>query len=253
MRVTRCFVPPPLHSGHAVQLPAAAGAHLARVLRARAGDALTLFDGRGGEYQASILEVGRRGVRVQVGAHERLERESPLAVTLLQSLTRAERMDFIVQKATELGTAAIIAWPSRRSVVRLDATGLARRREHWHGIAISACEQCGRNRLPAVHVALDLAAACALGADTTSAPELRLMLQPQAVAPLPAMLRADGSSGGSIRLLIGPEGGLEADELDLALQLGFQACRLGPRVLRAETAPLAALAAIQALAGDLRS
>jgi len=242
MRLTRCFVPPPLHPGETRLLPQQVSTHVARVLRARAGDALTLFDGLGGEYHASIVALERRGVRVRVDAHRAIERESPLAVTLLQALARAERMDLIVQKATELGVSAIVAWPGERSVVRLDEAGLARRREHWRAVAISACEQCGRNRVPSVQVAPDLAAACA----QADAAGLRLLLAPQAERTLPAMVQR----ASSIALLVGPEGGLDDAELSLALERGFQACRLGPRVLRAETAPLAALAALQAVAGD---
>ncbi len=242
MRLTRCYVPPPLQPGDTRLLPQQVSTHVARVLRSRAGDALTLFDGRGGEYAACIVAIERRGVRVRIDAHRAIERESPLSVTLLPGLARAERMDFIVQKATELGVTAIVAWPGERSVVRLDAPGLARRCEHWHAVAISACEQCGRNRVPSVRVAPDLAGACAQ-ADARS---LRLLLAPEAERTLISC--AQQASG--VALLVGPEGGFGEQELSLAAQRGFQPCRLGPRVLRAETAPLAALAALQAVAGD---
>jgi 16S rRNA (uracil1498-N3)-methyltransferase len=245
MRLTRCYVPAPLHAGDTRLLPEDVSTHVARVLRARVGQLLTLFDGRGGEYDATILEIDRRGVRVQIDTHRAIERESPLTVTLLQALARGERMDLIVQKATELGVDAIVAWGGERSVVRLDAQGLAKRCEHWRAIAISACEQCGRNRVPTIGALADLATACAQ-ADATS---LRLLLSAEADRTLTSLLQ----HASSISLLIGPEGGFSDDELALAEHHGFQACRLGPRVLRAETAPLAALAVIQAVAGDFLS
>jgi len=242
MRLTRCFVPPPLAVGDTRLLPEDVSTHVARVLRARAGQLLTLFDGRGGEYQATILAIDRRGVRVQIDLHRAIERESSLNVTLLQALARGERMDFITQKATELGAAAIVAWIAERSVVRLNGAALARRCEHWRAVAISACEQCGRNRVPTIDAVADLASASAL----TDSASLRLMLAPDAERSMTALVQ----SGSGISLLVGPEGGFSDDELALARQHGFQSCALGPRVLRAETAPLAALAALQAVAGD---
>jgi 16S rRNA (uracil1498-N3)-methyltransferase len=245
MRLTRCFVPPPLCVGDTRLLPDAVSTHVARVLRARAGGLLTLFDGRGGEYQATIREIDRRGVRVQLDLHRPIERESALRVTLLQALARGERMDFITQKATELGVAAIVGWGAERSVVRLDSAALARRCEHWRAVAISACEQCGRNRVPAIDVVEDLASACAR-VDSAS---LRLLLAADASGTLTSVVQ----QASDISLAVGPEGGFSDTELALAGQHGFQSCRLGPRVLRAETAPLAALAAIQAVAGDFLS
>jgi 16S rRNA (uracil1498-N3)-methyltransferase len=242
MRLTRCFVPPPLAAGDTRLLPEAVATHVARVLRARAGQRLTLFDGRGGEYDATILEIGRCGVRVQIDVQRAIERESPLSVTLLQALARGERMDLIVQKATELGVGSIVAWGGERSVVRLDEQGLARRCEHWRAVAIGACEQCGRNRVPTIEAVADLASACGKP-DATS---LRVLLAADAERPLSSVAR----QASSIMLLIGPEGGFGEHELALAAHHGFQSCRLGPRVLRAETAPLAALAALQAIAGD---
>ena len=244
MRLTRCFVPPPLAVGDTRLLPGEVSTHLARVLRARAGQQLTLFDGCGGEYDALILQIERGGVRVRIDAHRAIERESPLRVLLLQALARGERMDIIVQKATELGVTAIVAWPGQRSVVRLQGDALARRCDHWRAVATSACEQCGRNRVPTLSAVADLAAACAQS-DTGS---VRLLLAPEGHRTLPSIVR--GAPVTSISLAVGPEGGFSDDELALAARQGFQACRLGPRVLRAETAPLAALAALQALAGD---
>jgi 16S rRNA (uracil1498-N3)-methyltransferase len=246
MRLTRCFVPGPLQVGTLCDLPAAAAIHVARVLRLSAGDELTVFDGRGGEYAARLVSTGRQGARARIESHSALERESPLAVTLLQALARGERMDFIVQKATELGVSRVLAFASERSVLRLGSDARARRLEHWRAVAISACEQCGRNRIPSVTLASDLAAACA----QAEAP-LRVLLDPRASLSLPAALQRTASLR-QLALLIGPEGGLSEAELQLALRSGFLDCRLGSRVLRAETAPLAALAVAQALAGDLR-
>lgn len=243
MRLTRCYVPEALHAGDTVSLPERTSSHIGRVLRARVGEALTLFDGRGGEYEAQILTIDRRFVRVRVGDHHSFERESPLRVTLLQAMARAERMDLVVQKATELGVAGIIVVPGERSVVRLDAQGLRKRCEHWLAVAISACEQCGRNRVPTIEAASDLASGC----ERAPAQDCRVLLAPDAQQTLLALI----APATSVSLLIGPEGGFDAEEMMLAMQHGFQAGRLGPRVLRAETAPLAALAAIQASAGDL--
>ena len=182
MRLTRCYVPPPLAAGETRLLPEQVSTHVARVLRARAGEALTLFDGRGGEFDATIVELGRRGVSVRIDAHHAIERESPLRVTLLQALARAERMDLIVQKATELGVASIVAWSAGRSVVQLDGAGLARRCEHWRAVAISACEQCGRNQVPPIVAVNDLASACAHAAtEAAGSAYLRLLLAPERV------------------------------------------------------------------------
>ena len=242
MRSTRIYVDLELASDQELLLPAAQSAHLLRVLRLRTGAALTLFNGRGGEYAAELTGTVKSGARVAVRAHAALERESPLHLTLLQGVARGERMDSIVQKATELGVQRIVPVSCEFSVVRLDAANRQRRAEHWRAVAIAACEQCGRNRIPQVEPIGDFAEACA-----ASSAELRLMLLPQApesLAALTAGLR-------SAVLLVGPEGGLSAREQLQAQRSGFRPCRLGPRTLRTETAPLAALAALQALAGDL--
>jgi 16S rRNA (uracil1498-N3)-methyltransferase len=249
MRLTRCFVAAELAGEATLTLPPGPSAHVAKVLRLRVGAALTLFNGRGGEFEAQILALERAGVRVRLGRHLALEREAPIAVTLLQCLARGERMDWIVQKATELGVAAIVPVASERSVVRLDESGARRRHQHWQAVAISACEQCGRNRLPEVTAAIDFERACAgdgYGAD------VRLLLSPDAPQSLAAAIKAlpGQKPAASMSVLIGPEGGLSETELALAQRHGFRACRLGPRTLRAETAPLAALSAIHALVGD---
>ena len=249
MRLTRCFVPSALAADSTLVLPEGPSGHIARVLRLRAGDALRLFDGRGGEFEATIEAIERRGVRVRLGKHHAIEREAPIAVTLLQCLVRAERMDFIVQKATELGAASIVPVQSRHTMVRLDDASLERRRQHWQAVAISACEQCGRNRIPELHQVQTLEQACAEQAATARASVARLLLDPGGSLALASALRTLPAAS-ELTLLLGPEGGLSEQEIALAQQHGFRACHLGPRVLRAETAPLAALAAVQALLGD---
>ncbi|MCC7464042.1 MAG: 16S rRNA (uracil(1498)-N(3))-methyltransferase [Gammaproteobacteria bacterium] len=249
MAIPRVYVDLPLASGATVELPALASSHVTRVLRLRAGDALTLFNGRGGEYTATLARpVARDHASVKVDTHAAVERESPLALTLLQAIARGERMDLIVQKATELGVARIVPLTTERSVVRLDERQAARRLEHWRAVAIAACEQCGRNRPPQIDAITDFErladATCGLAPGERSP---RLMLEPDAPAALAA--RAVGLTAAT--LLVGPEGGWSEREAALARRSGFTACRLGPRVLRTETAPLAALAVLQALAGDL--
>jgi 16S rRNA (uracil1498-N3)-methyltransferase len=248
MRLTRCFVAAELSSGLRLRLPPGPSAHIARVLRLRAGATLLLFDGRGGEYEAQILALERSGVEVSVGAHAPIDREAPVAVSLLQCLARGERMDWIVQKATELGVARLVPVASEHSVVRLDDASAQRRSLHWQGIIESACEQCGRNRLPLLRPAVDFEEACAQASDGAA----RLLLDPLGNVSLSAALTALPVSGprAELSLLIGPEGGFSARERAIAEHYGFLSCQLGPRILRAETAPLAALAAIQTLLGD---
>ncbi len=247
MRLTRCFLPGPLREHSVVTLPADSAAHIRRVLRLRAGAELSLFDGRGGEYAARLLPSGREGLQAEVREHHALEREAPVAVTLLQCLARGERMDWVVQKATELGVVEIAPVVSRYSVVQLSGAAAERRVAHLRAVAISACEQCGRNRIPTLAPLRELPAAL----EATQA-ALRLLLAPQARDGLPTLLTNLPASNPSIALLIGPEGGLSEEEVQLARQRGFQPCHLGPRILRTETAPLAVLAAIQTLAGDFR-
>jgi 16S rRNA (uracil1498-N3)-methyltransferase len=249
MRLTRCYVPTALESQSTLRLPAATAAHVAKVLRLRAGAALTLFDGRGGEFEAQVLALDRHGVQVRVGLHRAIERESAIPVTLLQCLIRAERMDWIVQKATELGAAAIVPLASQHSVVRLDDSSAARRLAHWQAVALSACEQCGRNRVPSVHAAV----AFEEGLAEARASAARLMLAPQAQQSVAGAAHALAAAGliTSVSVLVGPEGGFSEQEQAIAHERGFLDCHLGPRVLRAETAALAALAAIQALLVDV--
>jgi 16S rRNA (uracil1498-N3)-methyltransferase len=242
MRLTRVFVDQPLQSGKGVGLPEQSGLHLTRVLRLDAGAAVTLFDGHGGEYAGTLERDGKK-FWARVGAHDPVERESPLRITLLQGVARGERMDLIVQKATELGVVRIVPVLAERSVVKVDSTQAERKRDHWQAIAIAACEQCGRNRVPVV------AAPARLGDALDALPgnTMRCILAADGGSPLTAV-RADGRD---IVLLIGPEGGLADDERRFARLREFEAYRMGPRILRTETAGLTALATLQAILGDL--
>jgi 16S rRNA (uracil1498-N3)-methyltransferase len=243
MRLTRIFVEQKLISGKGVGLPEQAGLHLTRVLRLDVGAAVTLFDGTGGEYEGTLERDGKK-IWARVGAHTDIERESPLAVTLIQGIARGERMDLIVQKATELGVTRILPVFAERSVVKVDASKGARKLEHWRSIAVSACEQCGRNRVP------EVAEPIALG-DAVRALEpgnARYLLAAGARDSLATAMRRD--AGKPVVLMIGPEGGLADGEREFAVANGFTACSMGPRILRTETAGLAALAILQTIAGD---
>lgn len=240
----RFFCPPPLVAGVETALPAGAAHHALRVLRLKAGDAVTLFDGEGGEYGAELAHASSRAIAVRVVERRAIERESPLAVTLVQGLAAADRMDYAVQKAVELGVAAIVPVVSARSVARLDGARAARRVEHWRQIAVAACEQSGRNRLPQVFPPQDLA----LWLQAPSHARLRVLLAPDAAGSLGDLT----NPAGAVELLVGPEGGFTEEESAAALAAGFRALRLGPRVLRTETAGVAMLAAMSALWGDWR-
>jgi 16S rRNA (uracil1498-N3)-methyltransferase len=205
------------------------------------GAELTVFDGRGGEYPATIVESRGTVLRVRLGDHRPLERESPLEITLAQGLARGERMDWAVQKATELGVAVLAPLVTERSVVKLDVRQAAKRREHWRGVAIAACEQCGRNRLPDVRAPAPFDEWL-----RTAGSGVRLLLDPTASSGL----RAIGKPP-ALTLLVGPEGGLSPAERTLAIEAGFLPVRMGPRVLRTETAAIAAISALQALFADM--
>ncbi|HTE40007.1 MAG TPA: 16S rRNA (uracil(1498)-N(3))-methyltransferase, partial [Steroidobacteraceae bacterium] len=223
--------------------PPAGANHVARVLRLRAGAALVVFDGTGGEYRAEIASVAGNNVTVAVGAHIQGVVESPLRITITQGIPRSERMDWALQKATELGVAVIAPVIAARSVVRLDESQSAKKLEHWRNIVIGACEQCGRNRIPQVLQPRSLREHL-----TTHPKEgLRLVLNPTA----PGSLAGLTSMPTKVELLIGPEGGLDDDELAHAQTAGYVPVRLGPRVLRTETAAVTALSVLQAMWGDL--
>lgn len=242
MRLRRVYVDSPLATGTRIRLEGNAASHVTRVLRLRVGEALTLFNGEGGEYAGSIDKAHGGEVTVAVGAHRADERESPLGITLVQGISRGERMDLVVQKATELGVARLAPVLTERSVVRLDAHQADRKLLHWRAIMIGACEQSGRNRVP--ELAPPVALKEFLGAGTAGG--TRLLLSPQAARRLTDLPRP----AGGVTVLIGPEGGLTEEEQQAALGAGFEAVRMGPRVLRTETAAIAALALLQGEFGD---
>lgn len=245
MTVPRFFCPLPLSCGVALDLPEDAARHAGRVLRLRVGDALTLFDGRGGEYGARITATARDQVAVEILEWRDIDVESPLSVTLIQALQAGDKMDLTLQKAVELGATRIVPVASRRSVLKLQGERAARRVAHWRAVAVSACEQCGRNRVPVIDEIIELDRWLALPSPGLGP---RLMLAPAAADSLLSLPRP--ASGAEIELLIGAEGGLAPEEMAMAMAAGFQGVRLGPRVLRTETAGMAALAAIQTVWGD---
>jgi len=238
MRLSRFFIDAPLSLGQH-ELPEAQAHYIGRVLRHAAGDAVQLFDGSGQEYRGELIEVGKKAVRVELREQLAGQAESPLRIHLGQGLSRGERMDWAIQKATELGVGEITPIVSERCEVRLKDERADKRLAHWRQVAISACEQCGRSVLPLIHPPISLAEWQA-----NVQAELKLVLHPVA-APLESHARPQ-----SLAFLIGPEGGLSEAEVEQARAAGFHAARLGPRVLRTETAPVVALAVAQQLWGD---
>ncbi|KIU54567.1 MULTISPECIES: 16S rRNA (uracil(1498)-N(3))-methyltransferase [Pseudomonas] len=238
MRLSRFFIDAPLSLGEH-DLPEAQAHYIGRVLRMAPGDAVQLFDGSGQEYLGELLEVGKKSVRVTLAQALPGQAESPLHVHLGQGLSRGERMDWAIQKATELGASVITPIVSERCEVRLKDERADKRLAHWRQVAISACEQCGRSTVPTIHSPVLLA-------DWLKARDeaLKLVLHPVA-EPLTSHARP-----ASLAFLIGPEGGLSEVEVEQAKAAGFHAARLGPRVLRTETAPVVALAVAQQLWGD---
>ena len=242
MSVPRFYVPQQIASNTPLLLPDNAAHHAAHALRLRVGDAVVLFNGQGGEYAAAITAIGKREVTVAVGAHDPVERESPLDITLVQAVSSGDRMDLTIQKAVELGVRRIVPVESERCVVRLKGERAEKRMAHWRQVVISACEQCGRNRVPELHGLASLEVW--LAAERSDAQ--RWVLLPGAETPLRELPRP----GGPIEVLVGPEGGFTAAEAAAAQRAGYRPLRLGPRVLRTETAAPALLAALQALWGD---
>ena len=242
MRLTRVFVDLPLSPGARVALPESAGAHLVRVLRLREGEACVLFNGDGRDYDARLLSAGKRGVEAEIVDVRTIDNESPLRLVLLQGIARGEKMDLILQKATELGVHAIVPVFADRTEVRLDGERLQKRMEHWRSVVISACEQSGRARIPELLPARGLAeAAAALDADA-----VKLTLDPVGEHRFETLAKP----AGAVVIGIGPEGGWSEKDRTVLHTHGFSGLRLGPRVLRTETAGLAAIAALQARFGD---
>ena len=271
MRLTRVYVEAALTPGSAVELPPETGSHLARVLRARSGDELILFNGDGREFGGSIEEVRGSRVSAFVGEARPIDRESPLAITLIQCVPRGDRMDFIVQKATELGVARIVPVLSQRGVVRLDAAQAQSKANHWRAVTVSACEQCGRNRLPTIETVQPLLSY--LGKSVPGAGP-RLVFEPESAPQPESALQSESASqphsaadqgppasalnGGwakrsvaDAHVAIGPEGGFTSDELEAFRVCGYSQGALGPRVLRTETAAIAAVVWLQARFGDM--
>lgn len=243
MRSPRIYTSQSLATNTTFALDDEAAHHVARVLRMQNGESLRLFNGDGNEYTAAIASVDRKSVQVAIVDVDASDRESPLAIHLGIAISKGERMDWVIQKATELGVTEITPLISERVEVRLQGEREEKKLAHWQSVAISACEQCARNRIPAIHSPLALAT----WLDTVSA-DAKFVLHHRSEIALDS--RTDKPN--SVALLIGPEGGLSDIEIALAEKKLFAPLRLGPRVLRTETAPLAALSILQFLWGDLR-
>lgn len=241
MRNSRLYTPQPLIAADSVELAEAASHYLVRVLRMSVGDPVVLFNGDGWDYSGQIDRVQRQCVSVKLSKRCSPGNESDLKITLVQAISRGERMDYSLQKATELGVSRIQTLTSQRVEVRLSEKVLAKRLAHWQGVVISACEQSGRAIVPDVIAPISLA-------EWVASPEssLRLVLDPQAGFSLTSL----SLEGQAVSILVGPEGGLSPDELKQARTAGITAVSLGPRVLRTETAGPAAIAVLQANAGD---
>ncbi len=244
-REPRLYFPQPLASGERFTLSGNSHRHLSRVLRCRKGSRLTLFDGRGGEYPATVEQVQRNQSTVRTGERLDIERESPLPVQLAQGIGRGERTDYAIQKAVELGVASIVPLLTRRGVVNLDAERAGRRLDHWKGIVVHACQQCGRNRIPELHPVLSLDE----WLSDYEGDGLDLMMDANAETGFDEL----EYEGGLVTLLVGPEGGLDTEESEAAASAGFRALNLGPRTLRTETAAVVGVTAIQLRWGDLDS
>lgn len=240
----RFYCAEPLTTGQTLSLPAGAARHV-QVLRLQPGERITLFNGGsgqvGGEFDATVLQMGRSEVHVQVGAHHAVEREARLPVHLAVGMPANDRMDWLVEKATELGVASLQPLMTERSVLRLNAERGEKKVAHWHSVAVASCEQCGGNRVPTVHPVMTLAAWLQAGAGDAAATRLLLSLRD---GTLPLQLRLAQRQATAVTVLSGPEGGLSAAEELAAVQAGFAPVTLGPRILRAETAALAALTAL---------
>ena len=237
----RFYLDQPLRAGASCTLPDEGAHHAVHVLRLRPGDAITLFNGRGGEYAARIASMEKRRVAVDVLAHDPLERELPLRVALVQGVSSGERMEFTIRKAVELGVAEIRPVLAAASVARPRGERATSRQAHWQRIAISACEQCGRNRVPVVHPLMNAVEYRDEGGSS------RILLSPLAELSFSKVVK---NTSNQFVLAAGPEAGFNAEEERVFLDAGFVPARLGPRVLRTETAALAALAALNALRGD---
>lgn len=242
----RFFVDSALSADAVFDLPEDVVRHV-QVLRLNPGDAITLFDGRGGSHAATLADIGKRHATAQVGGHDPAEAELPYPITLAQGLAGGDKMDWLIEKAVELGVTAVQPLQATRSVVRLSGDRALKRQAHWQALVQAACEQCGRNRLPEVAPVATLEA----WLPQSNATSARLLLSPRATASLPelAATQREMWRTSGITLLVGPEGGLSPEEESAAIRAGFAAVSLGPRILRTETAGLACLAALNAVLG----
>jgi len=243
MTTPRFYCPPPLHASTQFELPQAAAHHAIRVLRLRVNDEVRVFDGIGNELHGRICEIKGKRVALEKLQVCTVNRESPLHIVLAQALCSSEKMDWVIQKATELGVAEIQPVHTQRSMTKLAGERAEKRTQHWHGITIAACEQCGRNMLPNVHAPLEFSSWIATICDT---PGDKFILLPEALTTLHDQPKPQGKT----TLLIGPEGGFNANEVQIARQTGFISIRLGARLLRTETAAVAGIATFQTLWGD---
>ncbi len=244
MRRPRIYTPQPLAEGQTVLLDSNAFNHAVRVLRMKEGASLTLFNGKGGEFEATLCDLQRKRASARLGAHSAIEVESPLRVIMGQCLSRGEKMDYTIQKSVELGIAQIAPLSSERCGVQLKGERLDKKTNHWRSVIIAACEQSGRNTLP------DLESQTTLSEWVSRVDaDIKLVLDPTETTSLPRLTPPQGT----VALLFGPEGGFTDDEVALAKRHGFIGVRLGPRVLRTETAALATLSALQVLWGDFAS
>ena len=245
MRIPRIFTELSLSCDSSLDLDGSAARHLSSALRMKVGQEITLFNGQGGEYAATLTEVGKNKVSVKVVEYRNINRESALKIHLVIGVSRGERMDLIVQKATELGATEITPLFTERTEVKLSGERLAKKVRHWQQIAISACEQCQRNSVPVINSPISLDQWLHLS-DKSVVDELKLVLHHRTVKRL-----NEHQAVKNICLLVGPEGGLGEQEIAAAREKGFQPLALGPRVLRTETAPLAAISIMQSLWGDM--
>jgi len=243
--MARFHCPPPIPHSGSFELPPDAAHHASRVLRLREGDPVEIFDGLGNERRGQIVEISGRIVVFGNITSSDTNRESPLQVMLAQAMASSEKMDWVVQKATELGVTEIQPLDTERSVARLTAERAAKRLEHWRQVAISTCEQCGRNLLPGINAPLDIMAWLQQMREVT---DTKLILLPEGAASLQSQAKPKDR----VILLIGAEGGFARSEIEAARLCGFTAIKMGARVLRTETAAVAGLAALQTLWGDFQ-
>lgn len=245
MRLTRTYLDAPLHVGSCIALSEAAFTHLVKVLRLSEGHEFIVFNGDGHDYLARLQHLGKRSAEALITSCTKVDNESTLRIQLAQAIARGEKMDWLLQKATELGVTGIAPIFTERTEVRLDAERGDKRMVHWRGVIASACEQSGRARLPELSEPMALATFVA----TVSSP-FKLILDPQGLQTLNTLALAPDSH---VTLVIGPEGGLSERDLATLKAHGFQSVRAGPRILRTETAGLAVIAGLQSLYGDWRS